>query len=463
MTRTARHAASLGRFAQWLAVLFAPGRGGAAEEQAGPPSRTVLDNGITVLLLPLPEANHVAVEAVYRVGFLHEPKGMTQAAHLLEHIACHGATKSFAPGEAMRRLGERGMANAETLADHTRYDYVLPATDLELALQIEAERLGSLVIDPTIVAQEAPRCYEETALVEQNPRAGMIKHAFMALNQAWHHRAEHALVRGGLEAIPLGDLIAFHRAAYRPQDLVLVVVGGFDRSEALALVNKDLGIIPRSPAAAVAPIAWGEAGRQATVRWDSKVQAVCVAVPPPEQTDERLLLSVLGNMLMQRLMADRQVTGAADAVFATNITWSCATLPFFLYATAKPASDLSALQGLLAARLQALATQPPADAEVAPLRAMALEYVGDPRLTWRDIQRQARMIAGQLRQKPEQATGMVLGNLGIQLGMRELLLGSDGASLAQGLEALTAEQLQAILQRTLDPAKQFATLLVPEG
>jgi predicted Zn-dependent peptidase len=83
---------------------------------------------------------------------------------------------------------------------------VLPAGDLELALGIEAQRLSSLKITPEIIRQEAPKCYQEAAMVEQNPQAGMLKHAFMAFGQAWGHGLGQARVRSGLEEIPAADL-----------------------------------------------------------------------------------------------------------------------------------------------------------------------------------------------------------------------------------------------------------------
>jgi hypothetical protein len=56
---------------------------------------------------------------------------------------------------------------------------------------------------------------------------------------------------------------------------------------------------------------------------------------------------------------------------------------------------------------------------------------------------------------------MMLGNIAIQLGVRELLLGSVPAPQVQALQSMTADDLHGVIKRTLDPSKQFVTTLVP--
>jgi len=438
-------------------------RGDAAQGQPNSANRMVLANGATVLLYPVTGADRVAVESLYRVGFLHEPKGMTQAAHLLEHLACQCETRSYKAGEAMRLLSQRGMANAETLSDFTHFDYLLRAKELELALRVEAERLSSLNITPEVVRQEVPKCYQEADFVARNPRAGMLKHAFMAFNQAWRYGMTKTKVRGGLEDIPVADLKRFRRASYHPRNLVLVLVGGFERDEAMQLVTKHLGSIEASDAGPLQLVSWPQLPKQMTVQWDGKVRAVCIGFPPPDDIKERVLLSLWGNSLMRRLMSDKEIRGAADAVFCTNQSWSVGTLPFFVYATAKPNASMPALQRLLAARLQSVVARKPSKAEITGLRLMAAQFARVPELNWDTIRRQGEAAASQLGRDPDDAAGLVMGNMAIQLGVRELLLGSDSVHVAKTLRAVTADDLHRLLRRTLDPSRRFVTILMPMG
>jgi predicted Zn-dependent peptidase len=431
----------------------------AAEDGDG--TRIVLDNGVVVLLRPVEGMGQVALEAIYRVGFLHEPKGMTQVAHLVEHLVCQGATENFEAGRALARVNEIGMANAETLADFTHYDYVLPARELELALRIEAERLSSLRIESPLVGQEAPKCYQETDFVEANPQAGMLKHAFMAFNQAWRHRARTALVRGGLEQFALADIEAFHARFYRPANLVLVIVGAFDKAEAIDLLEKHLSTVLPEKAEAVPPTDWADLPKEMTIVWDSKVAAVCAAFPPPAATGDRIVLSLWGNLVMQRLSTAEAINELSDAVFTSNQSWPVGVLPFFVYATARSQVEPSKLRAALEGEVLRLVEAGPTTEELKQIRLMASALVRPMPLSRQVIHQQADMLARQMGVTKERATGMMLGNVALQLGVRELLLSGDGQRTATTLTRADDQALRGIVRRCLPASKQFITTIEP--
>ena len=126
-----------------VVCLLACGSQDAASARQEAAGRHKLQNGVTLLLHRVPGVEQVAVEAFYEVGLVHEPAGMAQAAHLLEHLVCNAATASYKAGESMAWLNSVGLANAETMPDWTHYDYMVPADKLERIFQIEAERLGA--------------------------------------------------------------------------------------------------------------------------------------------------------------------------------------------------------------------------------------------------------------------------------------------------------------------------------
>src|SRR5262249_49940359 len=145
------------------------------------------DNGATAILQPIAGVDQVAIEAIYDAGFIDEPKGMMQAAHLLEHLACDGPTKSYKLNESYEELRQVGIINAEALPDWTHFDYVIPSGQVELVLKVETERLTSLEITREALAQEIPRVYAKVDSIEANPQAGMANYAFMAFLHAWHY------------------------------------------------------------------------------------------------------------------------------------------------------------------------------------------------------------------------------------------------------------------------------------
>src|SRR5690242_11583165 len=78
-----------------------------------PPHRILLGNGVTLLLYPVKGTDRVAIETFYRVGFLNEPKGFPQAAHLVEHLVCYSATASYRRHQSFDLFAQKGMINAE--------------------------------------------------------------------------------------------------------------------------------------------------------------------------------------------------------------------------------------------------------------------------------------------------------------------------------------------------------------
>lgn len=445
-----------------FAAPFACSRHSAGEDGlVQPPDRIVLKNGITVLLRPIEETDQIAIEALYRVGFLHEPKGMTQVAHLLEHLMCHGATASFEPRAAMDLLNQKGMANAETLADMTHYDYVLPASELEFALRVEAERLTSLKITREIIAQEAPRCYAEADFVERNPAAGMLKHAFMALNQAWLHGQTSALIRAGLEDIPLEKIERLHRATYHPENLTLVLVGGFDRAKALTLIEKHLGVIERGTPVELESIDWSKVPERMTVKWDSTVRAVCIAFPPPADAYDRILLSLWGNGLMQKLMTDGEIKAVAESTFCSNHLWSVDRLPFFVYATAKKDVGTDQLAAVLVKRIQFIASETPSPLTILPIRSVCYQLVvSSGQVDWNALRKMVTMVQAQ-GMDTERATRIAIGQTALNCGITYLLFGADPAAMGKRIQATSADELHRIIKATVRSDKQHITTLLP--
>ena len=450
--------------------LIAPAAGSLSrQDPAQPPaaqadqSRHVLENGATILIHPVPGVGQVAVEAFYNVGLVHEPAGMPQAAHLLEHLVCNAATAGYEPGESMAWLNQSGLSNAETMPDWTHYDYMLPADQLERILEIEAERLGSLKIDEAIIRQEGPRAAQEVDFVENRPAAGMGKFAFCAIAQSWRHGRDVAHIRTGLDEFSPGAMAQFHRSTYRPQDLTLIIVGDFEPDRALALARKHIGGLPKSDAPPTPPIDWSKVPKHATVKWDSKVQAVCIAFPPPNDPLERAALSLWGMLLQQQLSADAEVAALADAVYTPNHMWPVGELPFFIYAAAKPGADLEKLEALLTDRIAKLVES---GGGIQPaMLTMFIRQLSSSRQMLNEpaVRQAAKSVAGQTGRDEKQAMAMVLGQGAINWGAANRFLGEDPAALAAQLEALTPERASQIRRQNLGAERMIVTRLVSES
>ena len=301
--------------------------------------------------------------------------------------------------------------------------------------------------------------------MERMPQAGMGKFAFCALAQSWRHGKDVAHVRKGLDQYSPAELEAFRKTTYRPENLTLVIVGDFEEAEALELARKHIGALPKSDAPAIEPIDWSKVPKRATVKWDSKVQAVCIALPPPADATERAVLSLWGAMLQQRLSSDAELGSMADAIYTPNHMWPVGELPFFIYAAAKPQADLEKLEALLTARVAALAegggaVQPAMLVMFARQLSAVTQTLSEPA-----VRQAAGAVAKQTGRDEKQALALVMGQGAINWGVADRFLGDNPAEMVAQIEALTADRLAEIVRANLSEERRIVTYLVvqPEG
>ena len=120
-----------------------------------------LANGLKVYAIRDTTTPNVAIQMWYDVGAKDDPRGRSGFAHLFEHLMFK-ATRNLV-SEQMDRLTEDvgGYNNASTNDDYTNYYEVVPANHLQRLLFAEADRMASLVVEPTSFASERDVVKEE--------------------------------------------------------------------------------------------------------------------------------------------------------------------------------------------------------------------------------------------------------------------------------------------------------------
>lgn len=410
----------------------------------------VLENGIRVILCPIPGIRWVGVESVYRGGFADEP--FAQAAHLLEHLVCHGATPSYAPGEAMAALSGIGLANAETLPLFTHYDAIGPADRLPLILAIERERMQGLVIDGAIIAQEAPRCAAEVRFIADTPQAPLAKFALMAACEVWRHGSNDIGLLMERAAPDPAVLHALHTRVHRPGNLTLVIAGDIDAA-AIDVVTAELGIVEPGPAPLAEAIDFASQPVRRGARWDIDRTGLFLWWPPPEEAADRLALSIAGTALMQRLMGDAEAARWATFAFSSNIHWPVGQLPFFIYATLRPGVEGAeeAFTRRAEQLLQETLSQP-LEWQVHMGRGMA-----SPAIPTADEARvQGAAIAPRMGQPPERGAGLIAGHIALTFAMADVCFEAnaqwpDPAAIRRAAEGLSNPAMRVLTFRPAEP------------
>jgi predicted Zn-dependent peptidase len=208
-----------------------------------------LDNGLFVTLSEDHTAPLVAVNLWYHVGSANERTGRTGFAHLFEHMlfqgsASVGANEHF---ELVQRAG--GTLNGSTWLDRTNYFETVPSNQLELALWLEANRMGYLLPAMTQQKLDTQRdvVQNERRWSMDNQPYGSWWERLPALCFPPSHPFHHSLIgsMSDLDAASLEDIEQFFATFYTPDNAVLSIAGDFDRDETRRLVERHFGPIPR--------------------------------------------------------------------------------------------------------------------------------------------------------------------------------------------------------------------------
>jgi zinc protease len=306
----------------FLYFLFIPLSEAGLREQV---FETLLPNGLKVILLENHKAPLVTFQVWYRVGSRNEAWGKTGLSHMLEHMMFKG-TEKVGPEEFSRIIQENGGDdNAFTSHDYTAYFENLSADRVQVAIDMEADRMQNLILREEDFRTERMVVMEERRLrTEDNPQA-VLTEQIMAT--AFQTHPYHWPIIGWMEDIArfaLEDLKAYYKTYYNPVNAFLVVVGDFKKEELLPKIEKAFGSYTKG----VAPIQdrdkdppqIGE--RRILVKKEAQLPTILMAYHVPNLHDsDSYILEVIATLLSggkssrlyQSLVREKRLVLSADA------------------------------------------------------------------------------------------------------------------------------------------------------
>ena len=206
--------------------------------------RTVLPNGLTVLIHEDHSAPVVAVVTYVKAGYFDEPDDVVGIAHVLEHMYFKG-TPTRGVGEIARQTkASGGYLNAATIYDHTSYYAVLPIEGFDEGLAIQADAYANSLIDAEELRRELEVIIEEAKRKEDSAGAVTTETLFELLHDRHRIRRWRIGREAALRALRRDQLEHFYRNFYRPSNTVLVVAGDVTPDAALERVRALYGGLP---------------------------------------------------------------------------------------------------------------------------------------------------------------------------------------------------------------------------
>ncbi|MCB2205190.1 insulinase family protein [bacterium] len=267
-----------------------------------------LDNGLTVIMIPMESGGLMSYYSVVRTGARDEyEQGKTGFAHFFEHMMFRG-TKNYPAKVYDRMVTEMGAdANAYTTDDYTCYHMSFASEDLETVIKLESDRFQHLDYEEAAFQTEAGAVYGEYRKNRSNPWAvlfeDLMKTAFT------RHTYGHTTIgfEADIEAMPTMYQYSrdFFSRYYRPDNVVLMLAGDFNSENAMKLIRSYYGEWKAGYAKPdITPEPEQKRERSVNIRYDGKTLPLMVVSYKSPALDAGNRLVVAGSMLGELLFGE---------------------------------------------------------------------------------------------------------------------------------------------------------------
>jgi predicted Zn-dependent peptidase len=343
-----------------------------------------LANGLRLIIAVDRLAPVVAVNLWYNVGSKHEVAGKTGFAHLFEHVMFQGS-RNVGKAEHMALVqGAGGTMNGSTWLDRTNYYETMPSHQAELALWLEADRMGTLLdaLNQENLDNQREVVKNEKRWSYDNRPYGSWYEKIQAHLYPPDHPYHHTTIGSmeDLDAASIEDVSAFFRTYYAPNNAVVSVVGDVDPDDIRRWTERYFGGIPANPDIpqlgdlSLPPVLGAEV--RETVHDRVPLPRVYVGFRAPAFGDERLdaldiaaqvLAGGKGSRLHRRLVRDERIAQDVALVALGFIGGASICVG---WATLRPGIPVERVEAALHEELDRLAREPISDDELARARAL---------------------------------------------------------------------------------------------
>ncbi len=410
-----------------------------------------LDNGMRVIVKEDRRAPVMVSQVWYRAGSMDEFNGTTGVAHVLEHMMFKG-TQTVPPGEFSKRIAAAGgRENAFTSRDYTAYFQQMQKDRLELAMQLEADRMANLVISDELFAKEIQVVMEERRLrTDDQPQSVLYERLMATAYQAHPYRRPIIGWMDDLTNMTAQDARDWYARWYAPNNATLVVAGDVKADEVVALARKYFGVLPTRALperkTQAEPPQLGE--KRIVVKAPAQLPYLLMAWHAPKlknwaQDTEPYALQILAGVLSGNDSARLQKTLVKTQQIAVNASAGydpVARGPAMFMIDATPAAGKSvvALERAIRAEIARIQREGISEAELARVKAqvIAADVYQQDSLFYQAMQLGDYVIAGL---PPEALAGRV-----------------------DKLRAVTAAEVQAVAQKWLQDERLNVAELDPQ-
>lgn len=336
-----------------------------------------LPNGLKILALKDPSAALSVFQIWYHAGSINEQIGKTGLSHLLEHMMFKG-THKYGPktfSKIIKRAG--GVDNAGTSRDYVFYYQKLAPDRLRLSIELEADRIRNLIMDPQETLSERNVVMEERRLrYEDDPQNLVYEEVVSTAFKNHPYRWPVIGWMSDLRGVTRDDLWEYYRTYYVPNNALIIVAGDIDINSLMEMIRKEFGAIPRGadvkPVRAEEPEQRGE--KRVFVKKEAELPYVLSAYKVPNIMHEdspalEVLASVLSSgkssRIYKSLIDEKRIALSAGASYSSIQKYP---FLFYMYGTALPGKTIDEVESGLYEEIEKIKNQPPTEREVQKAR-----------------------------------------------------------------------------------------------
>src|SRR3984893_1452028 len=203
-------------------------------------NHTVLNDGLRVVTENMPELRSAAVGFWVGTGSRDETGPLAGASHFLEHLLFEGTAERSARAiaEAVQPVG--GEMNAFTTQEYTAFYVRVPDDHLGLAVDVLSDIMWTPAFRTDEVESERQVILEEIRMRDDTPD-DVVHELFAEAAYPDHPLGREVLgSQESIEAMRVDDISGYHRAHYKPGNVVVAAAGNLAHDEVVRLVEKGL-------------------------------------------------------------------------------------------------------------------------------------------------------------------------------------------------------------------------------
>lgn len=204
--------------------------------------RYTLPNGLTVLLKRDTAAPVSSVQVWVKTGSIHEGSSLGAGlSHYLEHMLFKGTERRAGREISATVQAHGGYINAYTTFDRTVYYIDVPSNHTSVAIDLLADAVLHSTLPAEEVTKEKDVILREIDMCLDDPDQRLSQALFETAFRTHPYRQPIIGHRDVFAASNRDDLMAYYRARYVPNNLVVVIVGDFDPAATRASIAEHFG------------------------------------------------------------------------------------------------------------------------------------------------------------------------------------------------------------------------------